>query len=163
METNDILTPLTDKDHFFKEPIEDFELLNGERYGVGENKSIFALAGNDKIISTDVNYVDIGYIFDNPYTTNYLYGSSRNKITYDGRFDDYAIINVDLSIKEINNDKFLKDMKKDELELLASDIRRFLLENILEELRKQKINLSIISVQLIVFSVLTCKYCSFDG
>lgn len=35
-----------------------------------------------------------------------------------------------MNIKEIKDFKFLKDMKKDELELLASDIRRFLLENI---------------------------------
>ena len=35
-----------------------------------------------------------------------------------------------MNVKEIKDSKFLKNMKKDELELLASDIRRFLLENI---------------------------------
>ena len=35
-----------------------------------------------------------------------------------------------MNIKEIKDSKFLKNMKNDELEALANDIRHFLLENV---------------------------------
>jgi len=86
---------------------EGFELVDGERYGNGENKSAFAIAGSTSAISTDANYDEIGCIFDNADAGNYLYtsSSSKKKIVHDGRFDDYAIIDVDLSIKELTPDK----------------------------------------------------------